>query len=116
MLPARAVKQKYRNKRTDGFDSKKEAARYRELLLMEKAGIVRGLKRQVRIEIIPKNDLYRAAHYVADFEYEELAAGLIGEGPFWERVIEDVKGFRTAEYLLKRKLVYSVHGIVIRER
>lgn len=90
---------KYHSKKTvlDGitFDSKKEARRYSELRLLEKAGVITGLKLQVRFEIVPKQKDERAAHYVADFVYFENG----------KTVIEDTKGFKTPEYILKRKLM-----------
>lgn len=100
---------KYHNKPTNGFASKKEAKRAVELQLLEKAGEIRNLRMQVKYEIIQKQDGERAAHYIADFVYERV---------FYERceiVVEDVKGFRTPEYVLKRKLMLLVHGIRIQE-
>jgi|SRR5208282_6890815 len=102
---------KYRNKPTGGFASKKEAARYAELLLLQSAGEIRNLRTQVRYEIIPKQDGERAAHYVADFVYDTPIGG-------WDvqmTVVEDAKGFRTADYVLKRKLMLHVHCIRIQE-
>ena len=92
------------------FDSKKEANRYAELKLLERSGAIHNLQRQVRYELIPaqKKDgktVERACHYIADFVYEE-------DG---KTVVEDVKGFRTKEYVLKRKLMLQVHGIEVRE-
>jgi hypothetical protein len=63
------------------------------------------LRYQVPFEIIPEQDGESAASYVADFTYIE-------NGMF---VVEDVKGHRTAEYILKRKLMLRIHGIRIRE-
>ena len=100
---------KYGNHKTtiDGitFDSKKEAARYQELRLMERAGLIRDLKRQVKYELIPKQPGERAAHYTADFVYTQ------GE----QTVVEDVKGLRTRDYVLRRKLMLWRHGIRILE-
>lgn len=105
---------KYHAKKTelDGitFDSKKEANRYAELKLLERSGAIHNLQRQVRYELIPaqKKDgktIERACHYIADFVYEE-------DG---KTVVEDVKGYRTKEYVLKRKLMLQVHGIEVRE-
>ena len=89
------------------FDSQKEADRWQELLLMQRAGEITGLVRQVRIEIIPKTKLYRAVSYVADFVYFDKKTG--------KTVYEDCKGYRTKEYLLKRKILYWRHGIEIKE-
>lgn len=102
---------KYGAKRTtiDGitFASKREAARWCDLKLMERAGLIRDLERQVPLEIIPKTDKYRARYYVADFVYTDIATG--------ERIYEDTKGCRTQVYQLKRALVYWRHGIEIIE-
>lgn len=107
---------KYHNKKTtvDGvtYDSRREAERSIELRLMERAGEITDLRRQVRFEIIPT--LYvdgkvaeRKTTYVADFVYTDKRTG--------ETVVEDVKGIRTKEYTLKRKLMLEKHGIQIRE-
>lgn len=102
---------KYGAKRTtiDGitFASKREAARWCDLKLMERAGLIRGLERQVPLEIVPKTDKYRARYYVADFVYTDTATG--------ERVYEDSKGYATKEYQLKRAIVYAKYGIEIIE-
>ena len=105
---------KYHAKKTelDGitFDSRKEAQRYAELRLLERSGAIHNLQQQVRYELIPaqKKDgktVERACHYIADFVYEENG----------KTVVEDVKGYRTKEYVLKRKLMLQVHGIEVRE-
>lgn len=104
---------KYHNRKVtvDGitFDSVKESSRWQELKLMEKAGEITGLVRQVKIELIPKTKLYRACYYIPDFAYFDKRTG--------KTVYEDVKGgnFRTKEYMLKRKLLYWRHGIEILE-
>ena len=104
---------KYGNRKTLGFDSKKEAQRYGELLLMQKAKHIRDLKTQVRYELIPSQRIgnkvvERACHYVADFDY------YTSDGV---HVVEDVKSpaTRTKDYIIKRKLMLLVHGIRIRE-
>lgn len=90
---------KYRSQKTtlDGitFDSKKEARRYTELLLLQKSGVISDLRLQVKFEIIPKQKDERAAHYIADFVYQENG----------ETIVEDTKGFKTKDYILKRKLM-----------
>ena len=102
---------KYHARKTtvDGitFDSKHEAEVWCELKLMERAGIIRDLKRQVKFELIPKTDKYRAMHYVADFQYYDR------EENHW--VVADAKGVRTKDYLIKKKLLYWQYGIDIRE-
>ena len=94
---------KYSAKKTiiDGikFDSKAEAERYRELKLLERAGKITALKRQVKFELIPKQADERAVYYIADFTYE--VAG--------ETIAEDVKGYKTKEYIIKRKLFKSLY-------
>lgn len=106
---------KYNSKKTivDGqkFDSKKEARRYQELLLLEKAGEIQNLCRQVKFVLIPSQRdengkvVERECSYKADFTYEE---GI-------KTVVEDVKGYRTKEYIIKRKLMLYQYGIRIRE-
>ena len=101
---------KYNNTkiRVDGrlFDSKAEAARWQELQLLERAGEIAELERQVEYELIPKQKGERAVKYIADFRYKDH------EG---ETVVEDTKGVKTPVYILKRKLLLWVHGIRIRE-
>lgn len=101
---------KYGNRRYGGFDSRKEEARYRELCLLEKAGKIHHLERQVKYELIPSQYkdgrcLYRSVTYRADFVYTEQG----------KTVVEDVKGFRTPEYVIKKKLMYYIHGILVKE-
>ena len=105
------------------FDSKREAARYMELKELEMAGKISGLQRQKKFELIPAQYeegttgprggykkgklLEREVVYYADFVYfnEE-------EKDF---VIEDAKGVRTPEYVIKRKLLLWLRGYQIRE-
>lgn len=80
------------------FDSKGEADRWCELVLLQKAGIVKNLERQVPFELQPsfrkRGKTYRAINYIADFVYERDNI----------KVVEDLKGFRTKEFALKLKL------------
>ena len=94
--------------RVDGrlFDSKAEAARWQELQLLERAGEITELERQVEYELIPKQKGERAVKYIADFRYKDH------EG---NTVVEDTKGVKTPVYILKRKLLLWVHGIRVRE-
>lgn len=91
---------KYHNQKitVDGktFDSKKEAERYQVLKMLENANIISNLSRQVPFELIPKQKNERAVKYIADFMYVETATGKI--------IVEDVKGYRTDVYKIKRKL------------
>lgn len=125
-----AMKNKYHSKKVEVggiiFDSKKEAKRYSELLLLEKAGAISELQRQVKYILIPaqresSNEIYtkgknkgcfkpgklleKECAYIADFVYKEN--GRI--------VVEDTKGFRTKDYIIKRKLMLHEHGIRIKE-
>ena len=87
------------------FDSQKEYNRWCNLRLLERAGKISDLKRQVSYELIPKQNGERACSYVADFVYNE-------DG---KTVVEDCKGFRTEGYKIKRKLMLWVHNIKIKE-
>lgn len=92
------------------FDSVKEYSRFCELSLLEKAGEITNLRRQVRFELIPSQKMNgkvveRPVHYVADFVYQENG----------QTVVEDTKGFKTKDYILKRKMMLHIHGIRIRE-
>ena len=124
-------KSKYYNVKTralDGtvFDSHKEARRWDELLLLQRAGEISDLQRQVRYELIPAQYqtyeryskrgerlkdgvrlLERKVEYVADFVYTIAETG--------ENIVEDTKGVKTKDYILKRKLMLAVHGIRIKE-
>lgn len=108
-------KSKYHAAKTvvDGitFDSKREAKRYQELKLMERAGAIKDLRRQVRYELIPAFDVdckhYRPTTYVADFVYTDVKSG--------KQVVEDCKGFRTDIYRLKAKMFAHKFGVSILE-
>lgn len=102
---------KYKAKKTEWmgivFDSKKEALRYQQLVLLQKAGHIKDLQRQVKYELIPKQKSERACHYIADFVYTDANTG--------ETVVEDTKGFKTDAYRIKRKLMLWIHNVRIRE-
>lgn len=118
---------KYQNKKVTingvKFDSKKEARRWQELKLLEKAGHIRNLQRQVKFVLIPAQRepdtvgarggrikgklLEREVAYYADFVYYVEGS----EKP----VVEDTKGIRTPEYIIKRKMMLYFHGIRIKE-
>lgn len=92
------------------FDSKKEANRYFELSLLEKAGMISELQQQVKFELIPSQRIdgkvvERSVTYVADFVYKQHG----------KTVVEDTKGFKTKDYIIKRKLMLYVHGIRVQE-
>ena len=111
----------------DGFTfaSRREAKHYRDLLMMGQLGIVRNLELQPAFPIVLNG--VRIATYVADFRYEleEMVEDdvIADRGAFqvarvhlvWRDVIEDVKGFKTPVYRLKKKLVEAQYGIQIRE-
>lgn len=96
------------------FDSHKEARRFMELKLMEKAGEIVNLQRQVKYELIPKQTSDKAkrvimpVNYYADFVYD------IPHGDIMERVVEDVKGVKTPEFIIKAKLMLWRYGIWIK--
>lgn len=103
------------------FDSRKEYRRWCSLRLLERAGAITGLRRQVKYVLIPAQYgpptvgprggvkrgplLERECAYIADFVYQK-------DG---ETVVEDVKGVRTPEYVMKRKLLLERYGIRILE-
>jgi len=87
------------------FASKKEASRYGDLKLMEKAGLIDQL------ELQPKYPLHVNGHkictYIADFRYMDVETGT--------RIVEDAKGFKTPAYKLKKKLMKVIHEIEVFE-
>lgn len=108
--PKVTVKAKYRNRKVENehgkFDSAKEAKRYAELVLLERAGAITGLRRQVpyAMEI---NGIYLCT-YVADMVYREGA----------RVVVEDVKSEATRKlpvYRLKRRLMQALHSLEVKE-
>ena len=121
---------KYHSKKTviDGitFDSRKEAERYSELKLLERCGAISNLELQKVFELIPaqyelyerygkngnrlkdgKKCIEKSCVYKADFVYIDNETG--------QQVVEDVKGFRTKEYKIKKKLMLYIHNIKIKE-
>ena len=121
---------KYGNKKVecDGytFDSTKEMKRYCELKLLQRAGAISDLELQKEFELLPnqycveerygKNGkrlkdkqilLERRCVYKADFYYTDNDTG--------KKIVEDVKGFRTGEYLLKKKMLLYFYGLQIEE-
>lgn len=102
---------KYRNRKTDGYASAKEANRAAELHLLQRAGVIQDLREQVKYELIPAQRdengklIERAVSYIADFVYRNGG----------ELVVEDTKGVRTKEYVIKRKLMLERYGIRITE-
>lgn len=119
------TKNKYFNRKIhrngEDFDSQREYKRYCDLLLLQRAGEISDLRRQVKFVLIPSQRepdtigsrggvkkgkiVERECSYVADFVYTENG----------ETVVEDAKGMRTKEYVIKRKLMLYIHGVKIRE-
>lgn len=117
---------KYGNAKTeiDGrtFDSRREASRYIDLAAMQKAGEISNLQMQVKYVLIPAQRepdtigpkggikkgkvIEKECSYIADFVYTDKNG---------QTVVEDTKGFRPKEYLIKRKMMLYFHGIRIRE-
>ena len=95
------------------FDSQKEAQRYAELRLLERGKVISDLRLQVKFPLIPAQKdengkvIERAVNYIADFVYIDKKTG--------HTVVEDTKGFKTKEYIIKRKLMLHIYGIRIRE-
>lgn len=94
------------------FDSRKEADRWDELQLLQRGRIIKDLERQVKFVLIPAQYengklIERAVTYIADFVYTDAKTG--------EKVVEDTKGMRTKEYVLKRKMMLYLRGIRIKE-
>lgn len=110
-LPAEPKPSKFNNEKveSDGikFDSKKEAARYHELVLLERAGQISQLRRQVTFGLTVHGEL--VCNYIADFVYIDLQG---------KRIVEDVKSDITRKlpvYRIKNKLMEACHGIAINE-
>lgn len=119
-------KAKYGNRKVkwygETFDSQHELDRYQQLLLLQKAGEITDLRRQVKYVLVPAQRepdtvgprggikkgalIERERSYIADFVYKL---------PDGETVVEDAKGFKTETYLLKRALMLWVHGIRVHE-
>lgn len=103
---------KYGNEHTGGHASKKEHGRALALASMQERGLISELREQVPFELIAAQHdtdgsvIERACRYVADFVYRDADGSL---------VVEDTKGFRTAEYKIKRKLMLAKYGIKIKE-
>ena len=123
--PAKYRNEKVRTKDGETYDSRKEFRRAKELELLERAGEISNVRRQVKYILIPAQRgpeeiwprggrrpgplLERECSYVADFVYEENG----------ETVVEDVKGYREGQaynvFVIKRKLMLWIHGIRVKE-
>lgn len=106
------ARNKYHARKVGTHASKKEHCRAGQLQMMLRAGLISNLQEQVRYQLIPpqrNNDgklIERACSYVADFVYTDSKGHV---------VVEDTKGVRTKDYIIKRKLMLKVHGIRIKE-
>ena len=109
---------KYQNRKVtvngETFDSVREYRRYCELKILERAGQIQDLTRQFKFVLIPaqyegegknRRCIERECAYIADFVYTENGA----------LVVEDTKGVRTKDYIIKRKLMLYMHKIWVRE-
>lgn len=111
--PLAESKYKAQKRVLDGkeYDSQKEAHRHCELVMLQKAGLISNLQEQVEFELIPKQYettgelIERACIYKADFVYTENG----------NTVVEDTKGCKTKDYIIKRKLMLYKYGIRIKE-
>lgn len=110
------------------FDSKKEARRYSQLKALEASGAISDLKRQRKYILIPTqrawtNEIYERGPYKGSFkkgkilenECSYLADFVYIDNDNGELVVEDTKGFKTRDYIIKRKLMLYTYGIRIRE-
>jgi hypothetical protein len=121
------MRNKYGNKKAkhDGiiFDSRRERSRYIALSALQRAGEISDLRMQVSFELIPavyetvekqlktkvkmvERCVQKATHYIADFVYKDKDGNL---------VVEDSKGVKTKEYILKKKMMRAFLGIEIKE-
>ena len=102
------------------FASAKEARRYQELCLLEQAGEIRDLELQPAFDLLASrwsagwNYPYKVGVWRGDFRYAERRS-TPGGRERWDVIVEDVKGFKTPVYRLKKKLVEACYGITIRE-
>lgn len=124
-FPTKKGGNKYHNEKIffDGqrFDSKKECNRWHELRILQRAGEISELRRQVEFVLIPfqkvRNPITgqwvteREVKYIADFVYTDTRTNLT--------VVEDVKGYRDGGayrvFVIKRKLMLQRFGIQIKE-
>lgn len=133
---------KYHSKKVtignETFDSLKEYRRFCELKLLQRAGKISDLQRQVKFVLIPTQRepdkigvrggvkkgkiIEHECSYVADFVYKvpvhkqyENDEGHLTFADGFETVVEDTKGYRTDDYIIKRKLMLFFHGIRIQE-
>ena len=121
------MRSKYGNKKAKHngmiFDSRRERNRYIILSALQRAGEISDLRMQVSFELIPavyetvekqlktkvkmvERCVQKATHYIADFVYKDKDGNI---------VVEDSKGVKTKEYILKKKMMRAFLGIEIKE-
>lgn len=108
---------KYRNKPcevgAEKYRSQRERDRHQALLLLQRAGRIAGLVREVQFELAPgvliqgEKRKRPALRYVADFVYSDVQLGRV--------VVEDAKGMQTPVYRLKKHLMATIRGIHVQE-
>lgn len=115
---------KYGNRKVvrDGikFDSEREAARFTELKVLQAMGRIRDLRLQANFTLVEgymtiEGERIKPMVYRADFTYERAAEPDCNGTVHWLREVEDAKGAKTKDYLLKKKLMQDKYGITIRE-
>ena len=97
---------KYGSIRSGKYASKREERRAQELTLLQRCGEISNLEEQVRYELVPRQGTERAVTYTADFRYTNRNG---------ETVVEDSKGARTQQYVIRRKLMLWIHKIRVVE-
>ena len=115
---------KYGNRKVvrDGikFDSEREAARFAELKVLRAMGKIRDLRLQANFTLVEgyttiDGKRIKPMVYRADFVYERATEPDRNGTVYWLREVEDAKGTKTKDYLLKKKLMQNKFGITIRE-
>ena len=103
--PCQVGKEKYRSQR--------ERDRHQELLLMQRAGLIAGVCREVAFVLAPgvkiegEKRARPALRYFADFVFSDVRSGLV--------VVQDAKGMQTPAYRIKKHLMATVHGVHVQE-
>lgn len=93
------------------FDSRREANRYAELMLLQRAGEISDLELQKKYLLIPSQKkpsggTERPVTYTADFAYKDKTG---------REIVEDSKGMKTQQYIIRRKLMLYMHGVEVKE-
>lgn len=115
---------KYGNRKVarDGikFDSEREAERFGELKVLRAMGKIRNLRLQANFTLVEgyttiNGERIKPMVYRADFTYERATEPDCNGAVYWLLEVEDAKGMKTKDYLLKKKLMQDKFGITIRE-